>query len=51
MFKGMSPYAENPNYVNLLSNVYKDRIKPIIETENMLIPKAKPLNQQMNNLK
>ena len=43
MFKGMSPYAENPNYVNLLSNVYQDRIKPIIETENMLVPKKKPL--------
>ena len=39
----MSPYAENPNYVNLLSNVYQDRIKPIIETENMLVPKKKPL--------
>ena len=47
----MSPYAENPNYVNLLSNVYQDRIKPLIETENMLIPKPKPLVDQMNNLK
>ena len=51
MFKGMSPYAENPNYVNLLTNVYNDRIKPVIETERMLIPKVKPLGQQMNNLK
>ena len=50
MFKGMSPYAENPNYVNLLSNVYQDRIKPIIETENMLVPKKKPLFQQMDYL-
>jgi len=50
MFKGMSPYAENPNYVNLLTNVYNDRIKPIIDTENMLVPKRKPLSQQMNNL-
>jgi hypothetical protein len=50
MFKGMSPYAENPNYVNLLSNVYQDRIKPIIETENMLVPKRKPLFQQMDYL-
>ena len=50
MFKGMSPYAERKDYVNFLSSVYTDRIKPIIETENMLIPKAKPLNQQMNNL-
>ena len=51
MFKGMSPYAENPNYVNLLSSVYADRIKPIIETENMLVPKPKPLVDQMNTLK
>ena len=50
MFKGMSPYAENPNYVNLLSNVYQDRIKPLIETENMLVPKKKPLFQQMDYL-
>jgi len=50
MLKGMSPYAENPNYVNFLSSVYKDRIKPIIETENMLIPKRKPMNQQMDYL-
>ena len=50
MFKGMSPYAENPNYVNLLTNVYNDRIKPIIDTENMLVPKRKPLFQQMDYL-
>ena len=50
MFKGMSPYAENPNYVNLLTNVYNDRIKPVIETENMLVPKKKPLFQQMDYL-
>ena len=50
MFKGMSPYAERKDYVNFLSSVYTDRIKPIIETENMLIPRAKPLNQQMDNL-
>ena len=50
MFQGMSPYAENPNYVNLLSNVYQDRIKPLIETENMLVPKKKPLFQQMDYL-
>ena len=34
MFEGMTSYAENPNYVNLLSSVYSDRIKPVIETEN-----------------
>jgi len=51
MFQGMTSYAENPNYVNLLSSVYNDRIKPIIETENMLIPKRKPLVNQMNTLK
>ena len=50
MFQGMTSYAENPNYVNLLSSVYTDRIKPIIETENMLIPKRKPMNQQMDYL-
>ena len=51
MFQGMTSYAENPNYVNLLSSVYNDRIKPIIETENMLIPKRKPIVNQMNTLK
>ena len=50
MFQGMTSYAENPNYINLLSSVYADRIKPIIETENMLIPKRKPMNQQMDYL-
>ena len=50
MFQGMTSYAENPNYVNLLSSVYNDRIKPIIETENVLIPKRKPITDQMNNL-
>ena len=50
MFQGMTSYAENPNYVNLLSSVYNDRIKPIIETENVLIPKRKPITVQMNNL-
>ena len=50
MFKGMSPYAERKDYVNFLSSIYTDRIKPIIETQNMLIPRAKPLNQQMDNL-
>ena len=51
MFKGMSPYAEREDYTDFLANVYNDRIKPIVETQNMLIHKAKPLNQQMNNLK
>jgi len=51
MFKGMSPYAERKDYTNFLSSVYSDRIKPIIETENMLIPKRKPLVNQMNTLK
>ena len=50
MFEGMASYAENPNYVNLLSSVYNDRIKPIIETENVLIPRRKPITDQMNNL-
>jgi len=50
MFQGMTSYAENPNYVNLLTSVYNDRIKPIIETENVLIPRRKPITDQMNNL-
>jgi len=50
MFKGMSTYAENPNYVNLLSNVYKDRIQPVFQTENFLLPKRKPITEQMDNL-
>ena len=50
MFKGMSVYAENPNYVNLLSNVYKDRIEPIFQTENFLLPKRKPITEQMDSL-
>ena len=50
MFKGMSPYAERKDYVNFLSTVYTDRIKPVIETENMLVPKKKPLFQQMDYL-
>ena len=51
MFKGMSPYAERKDYADFLSSVYTDRIKPVIETERMLVPKVKPLGQQMNNLK
>ena len=51
MFQGMTSYAENPNYVNLLSSVYSDRIKPVMETENALIPKRKPIVNQMNTLK
>ena len=50
MFKGMSVYAENPNYVNLLNNVYSNRIKPIFETENFLLPKRKPITEQMSGL-
>ena len=51
MFEGMASYAENPNYINLLTSVYSDRIKPVMETENMLIPRKKPMNQQMDYLK
>ena len=50
MFEGMTSYAENPNYINLLTSVYSDRIKPIIETENVLIPRKKPMDQQMDYL-
>ena len=51
MFKGMSVYAENPNYVNLLSSVYRDRIEPVFQTENFLLPKRKPITEQMDSLK
>ena len=50
MFQGMSPYAERKDYVNFLNSVYTTRIKPVIETENMLVPKRKPMNQQMDYL-
>ena len=50
MFKGMSEYAENPNYTNILSNVYKNRIQPIFQTENFLLPKRKPITEQMDSL-
>ena len=39
MFKGMSIYAENPNYTNILDNVYKNRIQPIFQTENFYYQK------------
>jgi len=53
MFQNMgdSPYASNPNYTNLLTSVYSNRIKPILETENALIPRRKPISQQMDYLK
>ena len=51
MFKGMSPYATDSNYVDKLTSVYRNQIKAILETENMLVPQVKPLDQQMNNLK
>ena len=51
MFKGMAPYATDSNYVDKLTSVYRNQIKAILETENMLVPKVKPLDQQMNNLK
>ena len=50
MFKGMSPYAERTDYPSFLANVYNNRIKPVIETENMLIPKRKPIANQMEFL-
>jgi len=51
MLKGMSPYAQDPNYVEKLLSVYKNQIKAVLETQNMLVPKVKSLDQQMNNLK
>ena len=50
MFKWMSPYATREDYTDFLASVYNDNIKPIIETENMLVPKVKPMFQQMDNL-
>jgi len=50
MFQGMSVYAENPNYTNLLGNVYKNRIQPVFQTENFLLPKKKPITEQMDSL-
>ena len=50
LFDGMSIYAENPNYTNILSNVYKNRIQPVFQTENFLLPKRKPIQEQMDNL-
>ena len=50
MFKSMSVYAENPNYTNILSNVYKNRIQPVFQTENFLLPKRKPITEQMDSL-
>ena len=53
MFQSMgdSPYSQNPNYTNLLGNVYKNRIQPIFQTENFLLPKRKPIVEQMDSLK
>ena len=50
MFKGMSVYAENPNYTSILDNVYRNRIQPIFQTENFLLPKRKPISEQMSGL-
>ena len=50
LFEGMSIYAENPNYTNILGNVYKNRIQPILQTENFLLPKRKPMTEQMDSL-
>ena len=50
LFEGMSIYAENPNYTNILANVYKNRIQPVLQTENFLLPKRKPITEQMDSL-
>ena len=50
MFKGMSVYAENPQYTSILDNVYRNRIQPIFQTENFLLPKRKPITEQMDSL-
>jgi len=50
MFKGMSVYAENPQYTSILDNVYRNRIEPVFQTENFLLPKRKPITEQMDSL-
>ena len=50
LFDGLSLSAENPNYTNILSNVYKNRIQPVFQTENFLLPKRKPITEQMDSL-
>ena len=50
LFDGMSIYAENPQYTNILDNVYKNRIQPVLQTENFLLPKRKPITEQMDSL-
>ncbi len=50
LFEGMSIYAENPNYTNILGSVYKNRIQPVLQTENFLLPKRKPITEQMDSL-
>ena len=51
MFKGMSVYAENPQYTSILDNVYRNRIQPIFQTENFLLPKSKTIiTEQMDSL-
>ena len=41
-FKTLTKYSTNPDYSSLLSGIYKKRVLPSIQTENMLIPKDKP---------
>ena len=43
-------YAENENYNKLLNDVYRTRVKPLIETERLILPRRKPINEQMTNL-
>ena len=45
MFKGMSIYAENQKYTSILDNVYRNRIQPIFQTENIFITKKKTYNR------
>jgi len=47
-FKTLTKYSVNPDYSSLLSGIYKKRVLPSIQTENMLTPKSKPkLKDQM----
>ena len=47
-FKGLSLYAEKEDYPDFLNQVYKTRVFRLF---NPILPKRKPMNMQMDNLK
>jgi len=48
-FQTLTPYSENENYPGVLSSVYNTRVKPMMQT-NRMIPKSKPMNEQMQGI-